>query len=78
MRALRSRVTRHRDALWLSFRENYFHSVLSPSERQGLDRAKLCREEFFKLRRAFRATFMRHVDLKLLEQVKARKNWLPL
>ena len=26
------------------------------------ERARLCREEFFKLRRAFRATFMRHVD----------------
>ena len=42
------------------------------------DRAKLCREEFFKLRRAFRATFMRHVDQKLIERVKSRKNWLPL
>lgn len=41
------------------------------------DRARLCREEFFKLRRAFRATFMRHVDVKLIERVKARKNWLP-
>jgi len=42
------------------------------------DRAKLCREEFFKLRRAFRATFMRHVDPVLIERVKSRKNWLPL
>lgn len=41
------------------------------------ERARLCREEFFKLRRAFRATFMRHVDVKLIERVKARKNWLP-
>jgi len=42
------------------------------------DRARLCREEFFKLRRAFRGTFMRHVDVQLLERVKKRKNWLPL
>ena len=42
------------------------------------DRARLCREEFFKLRRAFRATFMRHVDPQLIERVKSRKNWLPL
>jgi hypothetical protein len=42
------------------------------------DRARLCREEFFKLRRAFRGTFMQHVDVQLLERVKKRKNWLPL
>jgi hypothetical protein len=42
------------------------------------DRAKLCREELFKLRRAFRATFNRHVDPQLMERVKKRKNWLPL
>ena len=42
------------------------------------DRAKLCREELFKLRRAFRATFMRHVDPHLIKRVKSRKNWLPL
>jgi hypothetical protein len=42
------------------------------------DRARLCREEFFKLRRAFRGTFMQHVDVKQLERVKQRKNWLPL
>jgi hypothetical protein len=42
------------------------------------DRARLCREEIFKLRRAFRGTFMRHVDVQLLERVKKRKNWLPL
>jgi len=32
----------------------------------------------FKLRRAFRATFNRHVDPQLMERVKKRKNWLPL
>jgi len=41
------------------------------------DRARLCREEFFKLRRAFRGTFMRHVDVQLLERVKKRRSWLP-
>ena len=41
-------------------------------------RARLCREELFKLRRAFRATFMRHVDVQLLERVKKRRSWLPL
>jgi Putative metallopeptidase len=42
------------------------------------ERAKLCREEYFKLRRAFRTTFLRHIDAKLIEQVKRRKSWLPL
>jgi hypothetical protein len=42
------------------------------------ERARLCREEVFKLRRAFRATFNRHVDPQLMERVKKRKNWLPL
>jgi hypothetical protein len=41
------------------------------------ERARLCREEFFKLRRAFRGTFMRHVDVQLLERVKKRRSWLP-
>jgi hypothetical protein len=42
------------------------------------ERAKLCREEYFKLRRAFRTTFLRHIDATLIEQVKRRKTWLPL
>jgi hypothetical protein len=42
------------------------------------ERAKLCREEYFKLRRAFRSTFLRHIDPKLIEQVKGRRAWLPL
>lgn len=42
------------------------------------DRAKLCREEYFKLRRAFRATFLPHVDPALLAKVRGRRAWLPL
>lgn len=41
------------------------------------DRAVFCRGELFNLRRAFRATFMRHVDVQLLERVKKRRSWLP-
>jgi hypothetical protein len=41
------------------------------------ERARFCREELFKLRRAFRVTFMPHVDVQLLERVKKRRSWLP-
>ena len=35
-------------------------------------------EKITQLRRAFRNTFLRHIDATLIEQVKRRKNWLPL
>lgn len=41
------------------------------------ERARLCREEFFRLRRSFRATFLPHIDVQLLERVKKRRSWLP-
>jgi len=40
------------------------------------DRAKLCREEYFKLSRAFRTIFKDRVDPVLLAKVKARRDWL--
>ena len=40
------------------------------------DRAKLCKEEYFKLSRAFRTVFKDRIDPVLLRQVKARQDWL--
>jgi hypothetical protein len=40
------------------------------------DRAKLCREEYHKLSRAFRTLFKDRIDPVLLRQVRARQDWL--